>query len=133
MNKIIILLLFPLLLSFKADPFPFKDGKYINDSEMMYAVEIFNEGTEIRLYMQQDENDKSHDYKTFISGTIGRVKRKYFVQHLDGTHISKRRQKELEIKIRDGKIVFNTYCVLNDFYDQFKAQSDELNYEFKGN
>jgi hypothetical protein len=133
MKQLFLLLVIPFLVSSSAVPSPFKDGKYVNDSEMVYAVEIFNEGTEIRLYMQQDENDKSHDYKTFISGTIGRVKHKYFVQRLDGTHISKRRQKELEIKIEDGKIIMQTYCMLNDFYDKFKVYSDESKYEFKGN
>src|SRR6187402_411409 len=96
MRQLFLLLVLPFLVSFSAGPSPFRDGKYVNDREMVYAVEIFNEGTEIRLYMQQDETDKSHDHKTFISGTIGRVKHKYFIQLLDGTHISKRRQKELE-------------------------------------
>jgi hypothetical protein len=133
MNKIILLLLFPFLVSFGVEPSPFKDGKYINDKEMMYAVEIFNNGSEIKLFLQKDPNDKLHDYKTFISGKIVRIKHKYFIQRLDGTQFSKRRQKELEIENRDGKIVFQTYCILNDFYDTFTVYSDEIKYEFKDN
>jgi len=133
MKKIFILLMMlPLLLSFEQEK-PFKDGKYTNLDEMVYAVEIFDNGTKIRFYLRDDEKDKSYDMKTFISGDIRKVKYKYFIQRIDGTHISKRRQKELEMKTDGDAVVFQTYYLLNDFYDEFTVNSDELKFKPQSN
>ena len=128
MRVTILFLLFPFLMAFGQQT-PFKDGMYVNNKEMVYAIEIGNNGTEVKLYLREDENDKATDYKIFNSGTIGRVKYKYFVQHLDGPKISQRRQKELRIEMKEGVIVMQTYALLNDFYDTFKVYSDEIEYQ----
>ena len=132
MRKLFLLVILPFLGSFDEDPFP-KDGKYLNDKEMVYAIEIFNNGTEIKFYLRENENDKSTDFKTFNTGKIVKIRNRYFIQRLDGPKFSKRQQEELLLQFKNGKISFFTYKLLNNFYDTFTVYSDDLYYEYQTN
>lgn len=132
MKATILFLLFPFLSAFGQQT-PFRDGIYSNENEMVYAIEIYDNGTGVKMYLRENQDDKSIDYKIFNTGVIGKVKYKYFVQRLDGPKFSKRRQKELRIEMKDGIIVMQTYALLNNFYDTFTVYSDEIKYQSQSN
>lgn len=129
---LILLLLVPMWVTHAQPSFP-KDGKYLNDKEMVYAIEIFNEGTAIKFFLREDEKDRTADFKTFNTGKIVKIKERYFVQRLDGPKFSKRPQKELRLQFEGQQVSFATYKLLNNFYDTFTIYSDDLHYEYQSN
>ena len=132
MKTIFFLFLMIPLFSFGPDE-TFKDGKYTNPDEMVYAVEIFENGSKIRMYLHDSETDNATDKKIFVTGEIVKIKYKYFVQRLIGTHFSKRRQQELEIKMEGTAVVFRKYNVMNNFYEKFPSNFDELKFQYQSN
>ena len=130
MKSLFLFFMLPLLLAFEQDS-PFKAGKYTNATSLIYAIEILDNGSRIKFFLKENENDKAGDTVFYNYGKIVRIKKRYFVQRIDGNHISKRRQKILEIKLKDNQIVFAANNLLNNFYDEYTLYSDDIKFDYQ--
>ncbi|SDJ83874.1 hypothetical protein [Flavobacterium noncentrifugens] len=129
MKRLFLFAMVPLL-SFQQDS-PFKGGKYTNATSLIYAIEISNDGDRIKFFLKENENDAPGDAKFCVYGEIVRIKKHYFVQRLNGNHISKRQQKKLEMKLEGTTVIFAANNLLNDFYDDYTLYSDDIKFEYQ--
>jgi len=127
MNKTIILFLLPVLMSFQTDEKPV-DGRYLLQGavkDLVYAVEISNGNSDIKFYMNENENDTIADWKIFATGKIVMVKNKYFIQNIITKNVPYKKDMKLEMKIKDGNIVqFKTFNLFASLYGRFTQWTD---------
>jgi len=127
MNKTIILFLLPVLMSFQTDEKPV-DGRYLLQGavkDLVYAVEISNGNSDIKFYMNENENDTIADWKIFATGKIVMVKNEYFIQNIITKNVPYKKDMKLEMKIKDGNIVqFKTFNLFASLYGRFTQWTD---------
>jgi len=132
MKKAIILFLIPFMMAFQQSE-TLKDGKYNNVKarDVVYAIEIFNNNTEIKFYLRENEDDESSDWKTFGVGKIVKVKDKYFIENITSKNIPYSTDKKVEMKIKGNIIQFKTFHLLSHLYSSFTQYSDNQQFELK--
>lgn len=132
MKKVIILFLMPFIMAFQQSE-TLKDGKYLSvkDREVVYAIEILNNNTDIKFYLRENEADESSDWKTFGTGKIVKVKDKYFIENIISKNKPYSTDKKVEMKIKGTIIQFKTFHLLSHLYSSFSQFSDNIQFELE--
>jgi hypothetical protein len=132
MKKVLILFLIPFMMAFQQSE-TLKDGKYHNVKarDVVYGIEIFNNNTEIKFYLRENEDDESSDWKTFGVGKIVKLKDKYFIENITSKNIPYSTDKKVEMKIKGNIIQFKTFHLLSHLYSSFTQYSDNQQFELK--
>ncbi len=132
MNKILIFFLFPFLTTAQQDKMP-KDGRYlaVYRQDVVYAIDISNNNTEIKFYIKENEEDKNYDYKIFGSGNIVKIKDKYFIENITSNNKPYDSHSKIEMKVKGNILQFKTYKLLSQLYSTFVQYSDNLKFEFE--
>ena len=132
MKKVIILFLMPFMMAFQQSE-TLKDGRYLSlkDREVVYAIEILNNNTDIKFYLRENEADESSDWKTFGTGKIVKVKDKYFIENITSKNKPYSTDKKVEMKIKGTIIQFKTFHLLSHLYSSFAQFSDNIQFELE--
>lgn len=132
MKKVIILFLMPFMMAFQQSE-TLRDGKYLSvkDREVIYAIEISNNNTDIKFYLRENEADEYSDWKTFGTGKIVKVKDKYFIENIISKNKPYSTDKKVEMKIKGTIIQFKTFHLLSHLYSSFSQFSDNIQFELE--
>ena len=122
----------PFMMAFQQSE-TLKDGKYLSvkDREVVYAIEILNNNTDIKFYLRENEADESSDWKTFGTGKIVKVKDKYFIENIISKNKPYSTDKKVEMKIKGNIIQFKTFHLLSHLYSSFSQFSDNIQFELE--
>jgi hypothetical protein len=126
MKNILLLLLLPLSTIYGQES-PIKNGTYTNKSEMVYEITVV--GNDLTFYLKENENDEPGEHKIVSKGQIVAQKNKYFVENVTGDKVSNRKKEPLEIKVKDGALVFKSYNLFNAFYDTVIIYSNKVEFQ----
>ena len=122
----------PFMMAFQQSE-TLKDGTYLSvkDREVVYAIEILNNNTDIKFYLRENEADESSDWKTFGTGKIVKVKDKYFIENIISKNKPYSTDKKVEMKIKGNIIQFKTFHLLSHLYSSFSQFSDNIQFELE--
>jgi hypothetical protein len=127
MKNLLLLLLFLPLSTVYGQESAIKNGTYTNRSEMVYEIVIT--GEDITFYLKENERDEPGEHKLVSKGKIVTQKNKYFVENVTGDKVSNRKKEPLEIKVKDGALVFKSYNLFNAFYDTVVIYSNKVEFQ----
>ena len=131
MNKILLLFLLPFLVAAQQDQ-TLKDGKYLafDKHDDIYAIEISN-GSGIKFYFKENEDDKNYDYKIFGTGKIVKHIDKYFIENVTSKNRPYNKQAKIEMKVKGNILQFKTYKLMSQLYSSFVQYSDNLKFKLE--
>lgn len=126
---ILLLLLIPFLFSFDQEKTIY-DGNYVNidNNEYIYGLNINAELNQVKLYFYQDGRNPIKDWKNFNSGKLVKIKNKYFIQDFESDLLPSSRDKQIEMKIKNNIIEFDSYKLLHNFYPNFVIFSNRIKF-----
>ncbi|WP_298138674.1 hypothetical protein [Flavobacterium sp.] len=136
MKKVVLFLIISILFSFTQKN-NISDGNYVNidNNEYIYGLNINTELNQVKLYFYQDGQKPIKDWKNFNSGKLVKIKNKYFIQDFESNLLPSSRDKQIEIKIKNNIIEFDSYKLLHNFYPNFVVFSSRIKFtqEIKSN
>lgn len=134
MKKIILLLLVPILLSFNQEK-NLREGDYYNidNNDYIYGLNINSDFSQIKLFFYEDLRNPIKDWKNFRKGKLIKIKNKYFIQDFESDLLPSKIDEQIEMKIKNNVIEFDSYKLLHNFFPSFTIFSNKIKFSQESN